>query len=281
MADRRFTNGRRTPTLCDVARSLDRDIPDGSGVVMPAALGQPGGTGRRPPARFPIARVLLGLVMVALIPLGIVKTRGDLQDRHAFGAAPICTAGTTGSDCRRQVTYTVTDTRIERDDHHRQTGYEIRLAGDDDWVHFDDAADAFEAATLPPVTVTAELWHGRIVAVTAHGNRELTNQSPVADAFSSMITLALVSAFGCLFLRGAARARFWRRVGFRLNRGAPLGWFRALDVTVVLVAVVGAALLQGGPAAVRFVAGRAYTLCAVSLILPGSRLAVGRRWAAA
>jgi hypothetical protein len=163
-------------------------------------------------------------------------------------ASPACPPQLTGPRCHGEPLETVDNVNI--DTNHDRTDVSICLYGSTPelgWVPLRGGDAAFARALRAGDTVTAEIWHGKAVAVTANGETVRTSEWPDVTEHGSAVAIAVVGFLAFVLLRSASRTRLWNRLGFQPDNDGPekrLMW--VYGFTTGSIAAVGTGLLAVG-----------------------------------
>ena len=163
-------------------------------------------------------------------------------------ASPACPPQLTGPRCHGELFETVDNVNI--DTNHDRTDVSIYLYGSTPelgWVHLGGGDAAFARALRGGDTVTAEIWHGRAVAVTANGETVRTGDWPDVAERGSAVAIAVIGFLAFVLLRSASRTRLWNRLGFEPDNDGPekrMMW--VYGFTVGSIAAAGTGLLAVG-----------------------------------
>jgi hypothetical protein len=193
-------------------------------------------------AGYPVVRLSIGALALVGLVLAMFPTVGSIHSDHALGAANLCPAGVSRSDCRTRVSVTVVETRID-EGIHDESG--IVETGEYGIVTLDDPnqVDLFHAGEV----TTGDEWRGHLVTVnTTDGRAVLTDDRPVNRTGEWMFLILVLEIVAFATLRSAAHRRSGARATYPRFRYPPA----APALAMGLIVLVGDALLLAGlPAA--------------------------------
>ncbi len=184
--------------------------------------------------------------MIALAGVGAFMVWGlaSIGDEHALAASPVCPQWQTSPSCRAEMVESVDGIDIDTSDHHVDVSlYLYGSTPELGWVNLDSGDATFARALQRGDTVTAEVWRGKVVAVSANGQTATTDETPETDAHIAVWGLAVAGLLAFTLLRSASRTRLWNRLGFEPRGDAPeVRFMWTYGFVVAVVGVVGTIL---------------------------------------
>ncbi len=162
-------------------------------------------------SRRAVAVLLIATALVAVAVGGLVRVLpdGDREVRE-YEAAPACTAAPQGpAECRWTQEFTVSDIYLTKARHDDNTAV-LTAADGTRWETSYGSRGPVLNQLDEGDRVTATLWRGRIVEISAHGRTQETDDAPV-DWRASNATFALLVVPSGLLVAAACVWRLARR----------------------------------------------------------------------
>jgi hypothetical protein len=206
-----------------------------------------------------VGRVIVGAIALVVFGLALLATVQAVRAKQVYRAAPACTLASTGPDCRGTLDQTVSGIDIKAGKHPAPS---VELPGG--WVILDDDAASFAAGLSEGQTVAAEVWHGNVVSVTAHGETFQTSDSPSTNWAARVAFAGICFAIGFLVLRSASLTRLWKHLGYQTSGGPELRAMHWFSAAVFAAGVVGLLLTAFG-----LLIGLGFVVLAVVALLYG------------
>jgi hypothetical protein len=205
-------------------------------------------------AGYPMVLLSIGALALIGLVLALFPTLDSMHSDHALGASKVCSAGTSGSECRTRVSVTVIETRIDEGIHDKSgivetKEYGIVTLGDPHQIGLFHAGEV----------TTGDEWRGHLVTVnTTDGKTVQTDDRPVNRTGEWTFLILVLEIVAFVALRSAGRRLPRARAGYPRFRyppalpGLAMG-FVLLVGDVILsagLAVAGIVVISGGIAAV-------------------------------
>jgi hypothetical protein len=232
----------------------------------------------RAPRRFPYVRTVVGGLALLGLAYALVTAVAANRDNDAYVNAPICATGSTGSDCVAVVPAVVNDADVDRSQKIPVGELDLgSLTPGVGHVTLDqDITFAEDLRTNDAVTV--QLWHGKVVAVTAHNETVATTDAPALENTASVLIAIVCELIAFVMLRSASRARLASMLRRDLRRGPENRLLRLFGFTVVVVAVVGTFELAAGRLWGAIAVAVAFGAVGYSVVVPYLWRGNIRRW---
>jgi hypothetical protein len=191
--------------------------------------------------RLGIPAAVAGLLATAATALALAACVRTVQSTHAYERSPVCAEPVAQSDgqCRRTVVATVWQVRVVDGKDAESWLYLSGSSPADGEIDFRGSGPVFLRNLAVGDVVRAEVWRGRVTAVSAAAGTGATADAPgeALDGAVAALSLAFVAAL--ILLRGSVRVRR-RQWGWRAM-GTPV-----VEIGVVAVAAAGVVLLGFG-----------------------------------
>jgi hypothetical protein len=191
------------------------------------------------PNRMPWVRILIGSLALAGLAFTLVEAIAANHDNDAYRAAPACQNNGNSTAC-----VTVTTAVVNLADVDRSGKFpvgELDLGSTMPGVgHVTINQDVtFVEKLQTNDTVQIQLWHGKVVAVTANNETVGTTDSPATANVTAVLFAIICQIVAFVVLRSASRARLAYMLQRELKRGPEVRMIRLFSLLVVIVALVG------------------------------------------